>query len=197
MQRARTSVGHTFIRITGEGSTTTHADLVSIMRKNKDIFLHIIDEDYLRHKQNQRVRFDVTDKALELTDQANASVIERLKEMHRDLEEDPATIDESEQAKQQNSDELMYTYDISELYSHYQEIKDEGQELEFKKQELLLLENDLREKMIAEIAKKKETNQTLRSKIFSLQNICDEISQELQSTAKYPNEKRKPQSSIR
>lgn len=197
MQRARTSVGHTFIRITGEGSTTTHADLVSIMRKNKDIFLHIIDEDYLRHKQNQRVRFDVTDKALELTDQADASVIERLKEMHRDLEEDPATIDESEQAKQQNSDELMYTYDISELYSHYQEIKDEGQELEFKKQELLLLENDLREKMIAEIAKKKETNQTLRSKIFSLQNICDEISQELQSTAKYPNEKRKPQSSIR
>jgi hypothetical protein len=153
------------------------------MKKNKDIFLHIIDDEYLRHKQNQRVRFNTTEKAVKL-DQADASVIERLRQMHSNLEEDPETIDDIEQTNQENSDEYLNSLDISELYTYYQKMTNEEQELTSNRQDLLEFENDLREKMIAEINNKKETNQTLRSEILSLQNICDEITNELQSTTK-------------
>ena len=151
-------------------------------KENKNIFLHIIDEDYKGKNQKQNEAIDVSGKAIQLIDQKDASVIERLRKMHGNFEateesEQPA--DELNQTKRQELCDSMNLHDVSELYVSLQELKTEEQELLDQKQDLLSMEQDLREKLANEIDKKKKTIEALRLEISALQNICSEISQGL------------------
>lgn len=158
-------------------------------KRNKNIFWHIINEDYKTKKQEQNQRFDVSGKAIQLTEpqQQDASVAEQLRKMH-----DPFVVtmepewlqqtDELNQTKQQDSCESMNSLDVSELYESYQKIKTEEQELIDCKQDLQSMEQDLREKLSKEIGKKKKAIEALQLEISALQNTCRVISQELQPT---------------
>jgi hypothetical protein len=53
-------------------------------KRNKNVFWHIINEDYKTKKQEQNQRFDVSGKAIQLTEpqQQDTSVVEQLRKMH-------------------------------------------------------------------------------------------------------------------
>lgn len=152
--------------------------------KNKNIFLHVIDEDYKTKKQKQSECPDVSGKAIQIVEQKDVSVIEQLRKMHdnfaatKELEGTEPT-NELNQIKQQDSCESMNSLDISELYESYQKLKTEEQKLLEHKQDLLSTEQGLRENLLTEISKKKKAIETLHLEIAALEKTCKEISQGL------------------
>ena len=54
------------------------------MKKNKNIFVHIIEEDYKRKRKEQSQCFDVSGKAILLTESQtkDTSVVDQLKKQH-------------------------------------------------------------------------------------------------------------------
>ncbi len=152
--------------------------------KNKNIFLHVIDEDYKAKKQKQSERIDVKGKTIQLIDPTDVSVVEQLRKMYGNF----ATTEEPEwseptnelnQTKSQVPCESTNSIDVSELYLSYQKIKTEEQELLDRKQELLSIKQDLQERLLKEITKKKKAIEALQLEISALQNTCREISQGL------------------
>jgi len=135
-------------------------------KENENIFLHIINENYKTCKQKQSECCDVTGKAILFTEleQTDASVLEQLRKMHGDFSDGP-----------------LNSLDDIELYSPYQKITTEKQELLNRKQDPLLKAQDLQKRLLKEIGKKKEEIKALRIEISVLQNKCEEISQGLQS----------------
>ena len=152
--------------------------------KNKNIFLHVIDEDYKTKKQKQSESPDVSGKAIQIVDQKDVSVIEQLRKMHDDFGgtkelEGAEPANGLDQTKQQGPCESMNSLDVSELYISYQKLKTEELELLERKQELLSTEQDLRESLLTEITKKKKAIEALHLEISALENICREISEGL------------------
>jgi hypothetical protein len=152
--------------------------------KNKNIFLHVIDEDYKTKKQKQCESPDVSGKAIQIVEQKDVSVIEQLRKMHDNFAatkelEGTEPNNELNQIKQQDPRESMNSLDISELYESYQKLKTEEQELLERKQDLLSTEQGLRENLLTEINKKKKAIETLHLEIAVLENTCKEISQGL------------------
>jgi hypothetical protein len=155
-------------------------------KENENIHIHIIEEDYKRSKQKQNEHDDTLGKA-ELPDQImrnNASVVKQLQKMHTDFAvvTDPTWLRTNEENPKENqSDEVNELNDlhISELFSAFQKMKAEEQELLCQKQNFLETEQELRNVLIQEICKKKKTIQELKTEISSLQNTCKEISQAL------------------
>lgn len=158
-------------------------------KQNKNIFSHIIEEDYKAKKQKQNEHFEVSGKAIPLTElqKKNSSVFEQLRQMHSSFAETEESevqkpTDELNQTKQQDSLKPMNSPAISELYASYQKIKTEEQELLDRKQNLLSMEQNLIEKLSKEINIKKKSIKVLNQEITALENTCREISQELQLT---------------
>ena len=158
-------------------------------KENKNIFLHVIDEDYKAKKQEQNERIDISEKTIQLMDQKDVSVIEQLRKMHGYFAsaEEPEQLeltDEVNQTKQQDHCESMNSLEVSELYVSYQKVKAEEQELIDRKQDLLSMEQDLRGRLLKEIYQKKKAIELLQLEISTLQNNCKEISQVLLPTTK-------------
>ena len=135
-------------------------------KENKNIFLHIIDQDYKANKQAQNGGIDISEKTIQLMDQKDFSVIEQLRKMHADFgeTEEPEqleSIDEINQTKPLAPCESMNSIDVSELYLSYQKVKAEEQELKDRKQALLSMEQDLRARMLKEIYNKKKAIEVL------------------------------------
>ena len=156
--------------------------LDGLMKKNKNIFLHIIDEDYRAKKQEQSGNTAVSGKAIQLTDQKDGSVLERLRRMHGLFEEtnkaeSPELTNVTNQATKQDTCEIKNSLEISELYRSYQKITIEEQELVDRKQDLQLMEQELRVRLLEEMGKKKKSIEALHLEIEALQNTCDEISE--------------------
>jgi hypothetical protein len=156
-------------------------------KENKNIFLHIIDEDYKANKQSGRI--DISEKTSQLIGPTDISVIEQLRKMHGDFEvtkelEQLEPTNELIQTKPQESFESMNSVDVSELYAFYQKAKAEEKELIERKQDLQSMEQDLRERLSREICQKKKAIEALHLEISALQNNCKEISQVLSPTAK-------------
>jgi len=154
-------------------------------KENKNIFLHIIDEDYKAKEQTEKI--DVSKKAILLIEPKDTSVAKRLRKILGNFAaskepEWPESIAELNQIKPQDPCESTSSLDVSELYLFYQKVKAEGQELTDRKQDLLSMERDLREKLLREICKKKKANEVLHLEISALQNTCREISQSLLPT---------------
>ncbi len=142
------------------------------MKKEKEnIFLHIINDNYKTSKKKQVEHGDVTGKAILSTElqQKNASVLEKLRNMHEDFATQPM--------------ESMDSLDVSELYASYQKLVTIEQELLDRKEDLLSKEQDLRKRLISEIDTKNKKINALQIEIAVLQNKCEEISRELE----YPN----------
>ena len=161
------------------------------MKKNKNIFLHIIEEDYKRKSKERNQCFDVSGKAILLTEsqQKDVSVVEQLRKLHEPFvvtveSECLEPNDEVNQTNQQNSHETTNLLDDLELDVVLQKIKSEGQELKDDKQDMLSMEKDLRGRLSEEIGKRKKAIEALRLEILSLQNSCKDLSQELQLTSK-------------
>ncbi len=142
------------------------------MKKEKEnIFLHIINDNYKTSKKKQSEHSDVTGKAILSTElqQKNASVLEKLRNMHEDFPTE--------------SMESMDSLDVSELYASYQKLVTIEQELLDRKEDVLSKEQDLRKRLISEIDNKNKKINALQIEISALQNKCEEISRELE----YPN----------
>jgi hypothetical protein len=155
------------------------------MKKNKNIFWHIIEEDYKKksHKQSQCV--DTSEKVILITElqHKDASVIEQLEKLHQRFE----IVEKSEisepndgltQTKQEGSLESNKSLEDSELDVYYQRTVTEGKESLYK-QDIPSNEQELRERLLKEIFEKKKVIGTLQLEILALQNSCMEISQEL------------------
>lgn len=153
--------------------------------KNKNIFLHVIDQDYKDKKQKQNEHPDVSGKSLQLTEIKDNTVVEQLKKMHgpfqetTELEASELT-NELSQTRQLEPTESMNSLDVSELYLSFQNLKTEEQELLARKQDLLSIEQNLREKLLTEVIAKKKAIEALNLEISTLQNTCKEISEGLQ-----------------
>jgi hypothetical protein len=155
-------------------------------KQNKNIFSHIIEEDYRAKKQKQNEHFEISGKAIPLNElqKKNSSVFEQLRQMHSPFAEPelPEPNDDLNQTKQQNSSKPMNSPAISELYAFYQKTKTEEQELLNRKQNLLSMEQNLIERLLKEIDIKKKSIKALNQEITALEDTCREISQELELT---------------
>jgi hypothetical protein len=157
------------------------------MKKEKEnIHFHIISEDYRAKKNKQNQNWDILSKPVLLSGlQSNTPLVEQLKKMHGDLVEleEPEQLqvaaEDSNQIELQSDCQSLNPLDVSELITSYQELKTEEQELIDCKQDLLAMEQSLRNKLMQEIGGKKKAIEELRGEISSLQNICKEIQQEL------------------
>jgi hypothetical protein len=158
------------------------------MKKEKEnIHFHIISEDYRAKKNKQNQNWDILSKPVLLSGlQSNTPLVEQLKKMHEDLVEleEPellqvAAAEDSNQIELQSDCQSLNPLDISELITSYQKLKTEEQELIDSKQDLLAMEQGLRNRLIQEIGGKKKAIEELQGEISALQNICKEIQQEL------------------
>jgi hypothetical protein len=154
--------------------------------KNEPIFLHIIEEDYKESEKKQNKRFDTTGKAILLDElqQEDGSVAEQLRKMHGEYagKSEPDSLDVTEnfnEIEPHAAHEAKKPSGISELIATYQKTKITEQELTGRKQDLLLMQKDLRAILDKEILKKQKTIQTLQNEISVLETNCKEISQEL------------------
>jgi hypothetical protein len=161
------------------------------MKKNKNIFLHIIEEDYKRKSKERSQSFNVSGKAIFLTgsQQKDASVVEQLRKLHEPFAVafEPGCLEpnnEVNQTNQQDSHEPTNLLNDLELDMVLQKIKSEGQEFKNDKQNKLSMEKDLRGRLSEEIGKRKKAIEALRLENLSLQNSCKKLSQELQLTSK-------------
>ena len=156
-------------------------------KKNKNIFWHIVNDDYEAKKQKQNEHFETSGKAIQLTEtqQKNTAIVDQLRKMHDNFEDvmEPESLKTTGELGL-DSTETLNSLDVSELYVSYQKIKTEEQELIDQKQDLLSVEQDLRGKLASEIGKKKKSIDALRLEIEELQNMCRVISQELESPAR-------------
>ncbi len=155
-----------------------------IMKKNKNIFLHIIEEDYKKKRYEQKQCFEVSGKAFLLSEpqNENGSLAKQLEKLHESLiVNDQQILDEPNQERQQNSNKLTNSFDDSELNKFSQKIETEEQEPIDHTQNKQSKEQDLRERLFKEISEKKKVIEALQIEILTLQNICKELSQELLS----------------
>jgi len=100
------------------------------MKKNKNIFSHIIEEDYKKKRYEQNRCFEVSGKAFSLSEplNENGSLVKQLEKLHEPLVviEQPI-LDEPNQTRQQNSNELTNSFDDLELNEFSQKIEAEEQ----------------------------------------------------------------------
>ncbi len=155
------------------------------MKKNKNIFLHIIEENYREKSQNQMQCFDVSEKAVLLTDtkDKNSCLFEQLEKLHEPIiSSDPESKQlnpELNDMNHQNVFKTMRSIDDLEFNDFFQEIKSEEIDPLEKIEEQASREQDLQERLLEEISEKKKAIEALRSEILNLQNSCRELSQEL------------------
>ena len=156
------------------------------MKKEElNIHSHIIREDY-EAKKNKPQHWDILEKPILLSDLQNkTTLVEQLKTMHNcfvEIEETElpqiAAVD-SEQMESQSDYRYMNSLDISELIKSYQELKNDEKELVDKRQCLLVMEKDLRNRLIEEICRKRKVMKELQDELSALQSTCREIEQEL------------------
>jgi hypothetical protein len=156
------------------------------MKKEKvNIHSHIIREDY-EAKKNKPQHWDILEKPVLLSGlQTKTTLVEQLKNMHKYFVEKEES--ELQQISAVNSDKIesqsdcqqINSLDISELIKYYQELKTNEQELVDKRQGLLLMEQDLRNRLILEICGKIKVIKELQDEISVHQSTCREIEQEL------------------
>ncbi len=156
------------------------------MKKEKiNIHSHIIREDYEAKKKKPKP-WDVSDKPMLLSElQNNTTLVEKIRTMHNDfLEVDKPELPQidkvdSDQIESQIDNQLINSLDISELIKSYQELENDEQKLVDKRQCLLVMEQDLRNRLIQEIFRKRKNIKKLQDEISALQNSFIEIEQEL------------------
>ena len=156
------------------------------MKKEKiNIHFHAIKADY-EAKKNKPQHWDILDKPILLSGlQNNTTLVEQLKTMHKDFVEtekpEIPQIDaiDSDPIESEIDCVAMNSLDISDLFKSYQELKNDEQELVDKRQCLLVMEQDLRNRLIQEICRKRKVMKELQDEISTLQSIFREIKQEL------------------
>jgi len=154
------------------------------MKKNKNIFSHIIEEDYKKKRYERNRCFEVSGKAFSLSEpqNENGSLVKQLEKLHEPLVLiEQAILDEPNQARQQNSNKLTISFDDSELNEFSQKIETEEQKTIDRTQDMQSKDQNLQDGLIKEICEKKKVIEALQLEILTLQKICKEISQELLS----------------
>jgi hypothetical protein len=131
-------------------------------KENVNIHSHIIREDY-EEKKNKPQHWDILEKPILLSELQNkTTLVEQLKTMHNcfveneDAELPQTNSVNSDQIESQSISRLMNSHDISELINYYQELKNNEQELVDKRQSLHLMEQDLQNRLIQEICRKRK-----------------------------------------
>jgi len=157
-----------------------------IMKKNKNIFLHIIEEDYKEKSQKQIQNFDVCEKGVIFTEPKNKAsfLFEQLEKLH-----DPfiTTTDpelnlpnlEMNEPEHRNAFEIMSSIDDLEFNESFQEIKTEEIEPWDKIEKCPSKGQGFQERLLEEISEKRKAIEKLQSEISVLQNSCRELSREL------------------
>jgi hypothetical protein len=156
------------------------------MKKEKvNIHSHIIREDY-EAKKNKPQYWDILEKPILLSElQTKTSLVEQLKTMHsffvetEEPEMPQIVAVDSEHLESQSDCRTMNSLDTSELIKNYQELKNNEQELVDKRQGLLVEEQDLRNRLIEEICRKRNGITVLQNEISALHSTFREIEQEL------------------
>ena len=155
-------------------------------KENENIHQHIIDEDYRNSKRKQELKFEVTGKAdlpAQLM-QNHKNVVRKLQKMHPKFlidskPEEKRTNEDVSQPPDTDYDEQLDSCSTSELFSSFQEMKGEEDDLLDQKRSLLEKEHELRTVLIQQINKKRKTVQELESEVAILQGKCREIEQAL------------------
>ena len=157
-------------------------------KENENIHLFIIEQEYKRNnaKQNDNEGFLRKAETPMLTKQNDASVIQKLHEMHPNFAviEEPEslqTTEEPEQVDRPLVEEPKEAPDVLHLLTSLQKMRAEEQELLETKEDLLAKERDLQSKLVKEIDKKKIAIDVLKSEVQNLENRCKEMAQALGS----------------
>jgi len=155
-------------------------------KENENIHLFIIEEEYKRNKAKQKGNDDLLKKPepLALSTQNHEAVIQELEKMHPNykvIEEPKArrTVKRRKQVESPQIAESSNTPDILELLESFQKMKTEEQELLEQKQNLLTTIQNLHNKLIEEIDRKKTAINNLKTEIPELQNKYKKIAQAL------------------
>ena len=151
-------------------------------KKNENIHLFIVDEEYDRNKEIQNDSDDLLRKVEPptLTKQNHSTIIIGLENMHPNFEVDQEDelLQTSEGPKQIGPLQIAKsssTINDLDLLASLQKMKTEEQELVEQKQRLLTTEQNLHNKLVTEIDKKKMVISNLKSEITDLLNKCKEL----------------------
>jgi regulator of replication initiation timing len=154
-------------------------------QENVNIHSHIIKEDY-ESKKKKPPHWDISDKPILLSElKNNTTLVEQFKKMHNDFiePEDPElpqiNTSDSDKIESQSNCQSTDSQDITELIKSYQELKNDEQELIDERKSLLIMEQDLRNRLIQEVSKKRKVVKELQDEISALQSTCREINQEI------------------
>ena len=160
--------------------------VIVLRKKNENIHLFIVDEEYERNKKMQPASDDLLRKAEPptLTEQNYSNIVIGLEKIHPNFEvgQEDESLQTSEGLKQidplQIAESSSAINDLDLLVS-LQKMKTEEQELFEQKQRLLTTEQNLHNKIVKEIDKKKMVITNLKSEITDLLNKCKELDQAL------------------
>ena len=151
-------------------------------KENENIHLHNIKTDY---KNLKPPKFNVSEKA-ELPDQLQRNQAEVMKELGKMHDQfvvvtESGTLEPNQVTpeKPQITDESLSGLTVAELFSSFQNMKAEEQELLDQKQLLLGNLDKLKHLIIEEIDIKHKSIQRLKSEVLELDKTCGKISQAL------------------
>jgi peptidoglycan hydrolase CwlO-like protein len=155
-------------------------------KENESIYLFIIEEEYKRNKAKQNPNDDLLKKPEPpaLTTQNHEAVIQELAKMHPDYKviQEPKprrTVKRHKQIEPPQIAGLSNVPEGLELLESFQKMETEEQELLEQKQNLLTTIQNLHNKLIEEIDRKKTAINNLQTEIPELQNKCKKIAEAL------------------
>jgi hypothetical protein len=155
-------------------------------KENENIHLLIIEQEYKRNKtkQNDNESFSRKAEMPVLTKQNDASVIQKLKQMHPNFAviEELESLQTTEEPDKENSpqvEEPPCAPEVSGLLDSLQKMRTEEQKLLEIKQALLKKQQDLQSKLVEEIGKKKMAIDELKAEIPTLESWCKQVAQAL------------------
>jgi hypothetical protein len=157
-----------------------------MVKENENIHIFIVEEEYRKRKIKQNANDNFLRKAESLIlDQKNhESVILELKKQHSNFEvnQEDETLPSTQGAKQIEGLQIAESPNSSndlDLLVSLQKMKTEEQALLEQKQRLVATEQNLHNKLVKEMEKRKATIANLISEITDLQNRTKQIGEEL------------------
>jgi hypothetical protein len=157
-----------------------------MVKENENIHIFIVEEEYRKKKIKQNTNDSFLRKAepLLLDQQNHESVILELKKQHSNFEvnQEDETLPSTQGAKQLEGLQLAESPNSSndlDLLASLQKMKTEEQALLEQKQRLVATEQNLHNKLVKEMEKRKATIANLISEITDLQNRTKQIGEEL------------------
>lgn len=147
-------------------------------KENENIHLHIIHEEYLRKKTNQKIKKVSSEEteSLMLNRQLPSSAVMELEKLSAEFE-NSLTNEEPKQVDPTKIIDPSTEIGASEFLTSLKRFEEEERELLKQKQALLVMRQELRRKIVSKIEAKKIAIKDLKSEISIFECECNNFSQ--------------------